>query len=356
MNANEVIASIASLLTDEKVHPNDDVNMSQSSNDVVPTAISIAAMIRLKESLLPALNNIISSLGHKSDSLQDVVKTGRTHLMDAMPITLAQEVDGWKHQLQKVRDRIEESQGRLSCLAQGGTAVGTGINAHPDFAEKFVKNISKKTSIDFRVSPSYFEAMSSQDSSLELSSHLRSLATCLIKISNDLRWMNSGPLAGISEIKLPELQPGSSIMPGKVNPVIPEAVIMACAQVIGNDTTIAYSAQSGNFQLNVMLPVIAYNLIQSINIMANAISSIDEKAISGFEVNREVIDKNLKRNPILVTALNSKIGYELGAKIAKKAYQQNRSVKDVAMEMTDLSEDEIDQALDPLDLTEGGLK
>ena len=356
MNANEVIASIASLLTDEKVHPNDDVNMSQSSNDVVPTAISVAAMIRLKESLLPALNNIISSLGHKSDSLQDVVKTGRTHLMDAMPITLAQEVNGWKHQLQKVRDRIEESQGRLSCLAQGGTAVGTGINAHPDFAEKFVKNISEKTSIDFRVSPSYFEAMSSQDSSLELSSHLRSLATCLIKISNDLRWMNSGPLAGISEIKLPELQPGSSIMPGKVNPVIPEAVIMACAQVIGNDTTIAYSAQSGNFQLNVMLPVIAYNLIQSINIMANAISSIDEKAISGFEVNREVIDKNLKRNPILVTALNSKIGYELGAKIAKKAYQQNRSVKDVAMEMTDLSEDEIDQALDPLDLTEGGLK
>ena len=356
MNANEVIASIASLSTDEKVHPNDDVNMSQSSNDVIPTAISIAAMIRLKESLLPALNKIISSLGRKSDSLKDVVKTGRTHLMDAMPITLAQEVDGWKHQLQKVRDRIEESQGRLSCLAQGGTAVGTGINAHPDFAEKFVKNISKKTSIDFRVSPSYFEAMSSQDSSLELSSHLRSLATCLIKISNDLRWMNSGPLAGISEIKLPELQPGSSIMPGKVNPVIPEAVIMACAQVIGNDTTIAYSAQSGNFQLNVMLPVIAYNLIQSINIMANAISSIDEKAISGFEVNREVIDKNLKRNPILVTALNSKIGYELGAKIAKKAYQQNRSIKDVALEMTDLSEDEIDQALDPLDLTEGGLK
>ena len=356
MNANEVIASIASLLTDEKVHPNDDVNMSQSSNDVVPTAISVAAIIRLKESLLPALDNIISSLSHKSDSLKDVVKTGRTHLMDAMPITLAQEVDGWKHQLQKVRDRIGESQGRLSCLAQGGTAVGTGINAHPDFAEKFVKNGSIKTSIDFKVSPSYFEAMSSQDSSLELSSHLRSLATCLIKISNDLRWMNSGPLAGISEIKLPELQPGSSIMPGKVNPVIPEAVIMACAQVIGNDATIAYSAQSGNFQLNVMLPVIAYNLIQSINIMANAISSIDEKAISGFEVNREVIDKNLKRNPILVTALNSKIGYELGAKIAKKAYQQNRSIKDVAMEMTDLSEDEIDQALDPLDLTEGGLK
>ena len=356
MNANEVIASIASLLTDEKIHPNDDVNMSQSSNDVIPTAISIAAMIRLKESLLPALNKIISSLGHKSGSLKNVVKTGRTHLMDAMPITLAQEVDGWKHQLQKVRDRIVESQGRLSCLAQGGTAVGTGINAHPDFAEKFVKNVSKKTSIDFKVSLSYFEAMSSQDSSLELSSHLRSLATCLIKISNDLRWMNSGPLAGISEIKLPELQPGSSIMPGKVNPVIPEAVIMACAQVIGNDATIAYSAQSGNFQLNVMLPVIAYNLIQSINIMANAISSIDEKAISGFEVNREVIDKNLKRNPILVTALNSKIGYELGAKIAKKAYQQNRSIKDVALEMTDLSEDEIDQVLDPLDLTEGGLK
>ena len=356
MNANEVIASIASLLTDEKIHPNDDVNMSQSSNDVIPTAISIAAMIRLKESLLPALNKIISSLDHKSGSLKDVVKTGRTHLMDAMPITLAQEVDGWKHQLQKVRDRIEESQGRLSCLAQGGTAVGTGINAHPDFAEKFVKNVSKKTSIDFKVSLSYFEAMSSQDSSLELSSHLRLLATCLIKISNDLRWMNSGPLAGISEIKLPELQPGSSIMPGKVNPVIPEAVIMACAQVIGNDATIAYSAQSGNFQLNVMLPVIAYNLIQSINIMANAISSIDEKAISGFEVNREVIDKNLKRNPILVTALNSKIGYELGAKIAKKAYQQNRSIKDVALEMTDLSEDEIDQVLDPLDLTEGGLK
>ena len=356
MNANEVIANMASLLTEDKIHPNDDVNMSQSSNDVVPTAINVAAMICLKEGLLPALNKIISSLAHKSNSLKDVVKTGRTHLMDAMPITLSQEIDGWKHQLQKVRERIEESEGRLSCLAQGGTAVGTGINAHPDFSEKFVKNISKKTSIDFKVSPSYFESMSSQDSSLELSSHLRLLATCLIKISNDLRWMNSGPFAGISEIKLPELQPGSSIMPGKVNPVIPEAVIMACAQVIGNDVTIAYSAQSGNFQLNVMLPVIAYNLIQSINIMTNAISSLDEKAISGFEVNLKVIDKNLTRNPILVTALNSKIGYELGAKIAKKAYQQSRSIKDVAMEMTDLSEDEIDQALDPLDLTKGGLK
>ena len=362
MNVNEVVANKANEILGAKlgsykfVHPNDHVNMSQSTNDTFPTAILVGSVISSEDNLLPALTMLERSLVAKSKEFHKIIKVGRTHLQDATPIRLGQEFSGYASMIKNDISRIKHALKECSDLPVGGTAVGTGINAHPDFAEKFVKNVSKKTSIDFRVSPSYFEAMSSQDSSLELSSHLRSLATCLIKISNDLRWMNSGPLAGISEIKLPDLQPGSSIMPGKVNPVIPEAVIMACAQVIGNDATIAYSAQSGNFQLNVMLPVIAYNLIQSINIMANAISSIDEKAISGFEVNREVIDKNLKRNPILITALNSKIGYELGAKIAKKAYQQNRSVKDVAMEMTDLSEDEIDQALDPLDLTEGGLK
>ena len=356
MNANEVIANLATSVKGTSVHPNDDVNMGQSSNDVIPTAIHIAAAITIDGDLLPALSQLDKELESKAHEYQDVVKTGRTHLMDAMPITLSQEITGWRSQLQRTSERINDSMSRLVRLAQGGTAVGTGINAHPDFGNKFAKLLAKKTNIPFTTSDSFFESISTQDTAIEVSGHLKVLAVNLIKISNDLRWMNSGPLAGLGEIKLPELQPGSSIMPGKVNPVIPEAVAMVGAQVIGNDSAITIAGQSGNFQLNVMLPVVAHNLIQSISILSNAMKVMAEKAICGFTVNEENIKEMLDRNPILVTALNSVIGYELGAKIAKKAYQEGRAVKDVAVELTDLSEADLDRLLDPKDLTKGGIK
>ena len=356
MNANEVIANIATSVKGTSVHPNDDVNMGQSSNDVIPTAIHIAAAIAIDGDLLPALSQLDKELESKAYEYQDVVKTGRTHLMDAMPITLSQEITGWRSQLQRTSERINDSMSRLVRLAQGGTAVGTGINAHPDFGNKFAKLLAKKTNIPFTTSDSFFESISTQDTAIEVSGHLKVLAVNLIKISNDLRWMNSGPLAGLGEIKLPELQPGSSIMPGKVNPVIPEAVAMVGAQVIGNDSVITIAGQSGNFQLNVMLPVVAHNLVQSISILSNAMKVMAEKAICGFTVNEENIKEMLDRNPILVTALNSVIGYELGAKIAKKAYQEGRAVKDVAVELTDLSEADLDRLLDPKDLTKGGIK
>ena len=245
---------------------------------------------------------------------------------------------------------------RLTALAQGGTAVGTGINAHPRFGEKVAVLLSEQTGVKFASAPSKFEALSTQDTAVEMSGQLRVLAVALMKISNDLRWMNSGPLAGIGEIELPALQPGSSIMPGKVNPVIPEAVTMVCAQVIGNDATITVGGQSGNFQLNVMLPVVAYNLLQSVELLANASACLADKAIAGFTVNRDNINRALDRNPILVTALNPVIGYELGAAVAKKAYAEGRPVKDVAKEMTDLTDEELDRLLDPASLTEGGIK
>ncbi len=351
MNANEVIGNLAAKILGKKVHPNDDVNMGQSSNDVIPTCIHIAAMIGLQDNLLPALTKLIEELQIKANALEGIVKTGRTHLMDAMPITMAQEIGGWKSQISHASDRITDSMSRLSDLAQGGTAVGTGINTHKDFGKMFVDIISKKTKINFQVPSSYFESLASQDAAVEISGQLKVLAISLIKISNDLRWMNSGPLAGIGEIKLPELQPGSSIMPGKVNPVIPEAVAMVCAQVIGNDAAITIAGQSGNFQLNVMLPVVAHNLLQSIEILTNASGVLKEKAIKDFTIDESNIKKTLNQNPILVTALNSVIGYELGAKIAKSAYQDGRSIKEVAMEMTDLDESELDHLLNPETLT-----
>ena len=351
MNANEVIGNLAAKILGKNVHPNDDVNMGQSSNDVIPTCIHIAAMIGLHNNLLPALTGLIKELEIKADTLKGVVKTGRTHLMDAMPVTMGQEIEGWRSQIIHAADRITDSMSRLSNLAQGGTAVGTGINTHKDFGKRFVNTINKKTKINFQVSPSYFESLASQHTAVDISGQLKVLAVSLIKISNDLRLMNSGPLAGISEIKLPELQPGSSIMPGKVNPVIPEAVAMVCAQVIGNDAAIVIAGQSGNFQLNVMLPVIAHNLLQSIEILTNATNLLKEKAIKDFTINESNIKQTLEQNPILVTALNSVIGYELGAKIAKKAYQNNRSIKEVAMEMTDLDEAELDLLLNPEALT-----
>jgi len=355
MNANEVIAHLASDQSGETVHPNDHVNMSQSSNDVIPTTIHVSACLEIEEQLLPALNHLVGTLENRAEELKDVVKTGRTHLMDAMPITFGQELQAWVSQIRQCMYRIQAGLTRLRALPQGGTAVGTGINAHPEFAEKFVAAIKARTGIAFTPMENKFVGLASQDVAVEMSGQLKTLAVALMKISNDLRWMNSGPLAGLGEIALPALQPGSSIMPGKVNPVIPEATAMVCAQVIGNDTTITIAAQSGNFQLNVMLPVIAYNLLQSIELLANGARTLADKAIAGFTVNEQHIKSALDKNPILITALNHVIGYEKGAAIAKKAYAEGRPILEVAKQETDLSEAELNSLLDPVNLTQGGI-
>ncbi len=356
MNANEVIARLAGARASLAVHPNDHVNMCQSSNDVIPTAIALSATLEISERLLPALGHLADALSAKASELKTVVKTGRTHLMDAMPIRLDQEIGGWAAQIRDGIARIEDSLKRLRALPIGGTAVGTGINAHKAFAKRVVAELSDSTGVAFKQSPDRFAAMSAQDAAVEMSGQLRVLAVSLMKISNDLRWMNSGPLAGLGEIRLPALQPGSSIMPGKVNPVIPEAAAMVCAQVMGNDVAIGVAGQSGNFQLNVMLPVIAHNLLQSISILASSATLLADKAVAGFVVNQERLAEALERNPILVTALNAVIGYEQGAAIAKKAYAEDRAVIDVAKEETNLSEKELRRLLDPDALTRGGIK
>ncbi|MDX1406089.1 MAG: class II fumarate hydratase [Woeseiaceae bacterium] len=356
MNANEVIARLASDKLGAEIHPNDHVNMSQSSNDVIPTCVHVSAAIAIQKELMPALKHLSDCLANKADEVRDIVKTGRTHLMDAMPVTLGQELDGWRSQIEHADERLGDTMKRLTALAQGGTAVGTGINAHPRFGDKVATLLAEHTGVAFHQADSLFEGLSSQDTAVETSGQLRVLAVSLMKIANDLRWMNSGPLAGIGEIELPALQPGSSIMPGKVNPVIPEAVAMVCAQVMGNDATIAIAGQSGNFQLNVMLPVVAHNLLQSIEILTTACIALADRAIAGFTVNEDNLNRALDRNPILVTALNPVIGYEKGAAIAKKAYAEGRPVKDVAREMTDLTDEELDRLLDPAALTEGGIK
>ncbi|HLF10009.1 MAG TPA: class II fumarate hydratase [Gammaproteobacteria bacterium] len=356
MNANEVIATLATEALGRRVHANDHVNMSQSSNDVVPSAIHVSAAIQLNERLLPALQHLAETIEVKAKELASVVKTGRTHLMDAMPVRFDQELGGWAVQVRNGHQRIAGVLPRLTGLAQGGTAVGTGINAHPQFGAKIAKTLAKRTGIAFHPAESYFEALSSQDTAVELSGQLKTIAVSFLKIANDLRWMNSGPLAGLAEIALPALQPGSSIMPGKVNPVIPEAVAMVAAQVIGNDATITIAGQSGNFQLNVMLPVIAHNLLQSIELLASAARVLADSAIAGFKVNQPQIDEALERNPILVTALNPVIGYEKGAAIAKQAYQEGRPIREVAAEQTDLDEKQLRALLDPLELTRGGIK
>ena len=356
MNANEVIATLASRILDGDVHPNDHVNMGQSSNDVIPSAIHLSAYLSVVEELLPALRQLQQTLDAKAVEVDDIVTTGRTHLMDAMPIRLSQELGGWSNQIDKGKRRLRDALARLAELAQGGTAVGTGINAHPEFGARMAAKLAEMTGQPFRTSENYFESLSSQDAAVELSGQLKTVATSLMKMANDLRWMNSGPLAGIGEIELPALQPGSSIMPGKINPVIPEAVAMVAAQVTGNDVTITIGGQSGSFQLNVMLPVIAYNLLQSISILAGASRLLADRAIAGFAVNAERISGLVDRNPILVTALNPVIGYELGAQIAKTAYAQGRTLKEVALEMTDLNAEELDELLDPRKLTEGGIQ
>jgi fumarate hydratase class II len=307
------------------------------------------------EKLLPALEHLADTLSKKSKQLSKVVKTGRTHLMDAMPVTLGQELSGWETQICHGIERIQDAGKRLQMLPQGGTAVGTGINAHPKLAAVFAKKLSKATSVPFKPKTNFFEGLSTQDAAVEMSGQLKTVSVSLMKIANDLRWMNSGPLAGLSEIALPPLQPGSSIMPGKVNPVIPESVCMVCAQVIGNDATITIGGQSGNFQLNVMLPVIAYNLAQSMEILANVSRLLADKAIKGFTVNQDQLNIALAKNPILVTALNAVIGYEKGAKIAKAAYARKLPIRDVAREMTDLSDKELDRLLDPAALVKGGI-
>ena len=356
MNANEVIAHLASAALGKPVHPNDQVNMSQSSNDVIPTCVHVSAALAINGQLLPALEHLSEVLAEKAKETRDTVKTGRTHLMDAMPVTLGQELEGWRAQVNTGAARLKDSMNRLCALAQGGTAVGTGINAHPKFGDKVSILLREQSGVEFRQNESLFEALSSQDTAVEVSGQLRVLAVSIMKIANDLRWMNSGPLAGIGEIELPALQPGSSIMPGKVNPVIPEAAAMVAAQVIGNDATITVAGQSGNFQLNVMLPVVAHNLLESIEILSNASRLLADKAIAGFTIKQENLSSALDRNPILVTALNPVIGYELGAKVAKAAYAEGRPVKDVAREMTDLTDEELDRLLDPAELTRGGLK
>jgi len=356
MNANEVIATLASRRSGKAVHPNDHVNMSQSSNDVIPTAIHVSAALEIDAVLLPGLRRLHDVLEQRAAELSHVVKTGRTHLMDAMPLTLGQELGGWAAQTMHGIARIEDTLPRLHALALGGTAVGTGINADGAFGERVAAELARRTNIAFRPKDNYFEGLSSQDAAVELSGALKVVAVSLTKIANDLRWMNSGPLAGLGEIALPALQPGSSIMPGKVNPVIPEATVMACAQVIGNDATITIAGQAGNFQLNVMLPVIAYNLLQSIKLVGNVSALLADKAVAGFTVNEDTLERALNRNPILVTALNRVIGYEKGAEIAKRAYRERRPIVDVAREMTELSDEDLERLLDPLRLTEGGVR
>jgi len=355
MNANEVIATLAARRLGRAVHANDEVNRSQSSNDVVPTAIHVAAALLVCENVLPALQGLSAALESRAAKLARVVKTGRTHLMDAMPITLAQELGGWRSQIDKGCDRLSSVMPRLKALAQGGTAVGTGINADPTFGAVFARRLAAATRLEFVPNEDYFEALSCQDTAVELSGQLKVVAVSLMKICNDLRWMNSGPLAGLAEIALPALQPGSSIMPGKVNPVVPESVTMIAAQVIGNDATITVAGQSGNFQLNVMLPVIAYNLVQSLELIGIACRNLAAHVIPGFEVNEDRLREALDLNPILVTALNPIIGYEKGAAIAKKAYAERRPILDVAAEMTGMNIEELRRLLDPLSLTAGGV-
>jgi fumarate hydratase class II len=354
MNANEVIANLASKEAGDTVHPNDHVNMSQSSNDVIPTTIHVSAAIACHQQLLPAISHLIAVIDDKAEALASIITTGRTHLMDAMPVSLGQELSGWSAQLRSALAQIEQVLPALHQLAIGGTAVGTGINADESFGDLVSEQLSNSTGLSFKVASNRFAALSSQDTAVALSGQLKTLATALMKISNDLRWMNSGPLAGIGEIALPALQPGSSIMPGKVNPVIPEATAMVCAQVTGNDTVITIAGQSGNFQLNVMLPLVAHNLLQSIEILSTVSRLLADKAIAGFTVNEENINNALAKNPILVTALNTVIGYELGASIAKAAYAEGRAILDVAVDMTDLSREELEKLLDPKKLIQGG--
>ncbi|WP_421774065.1 class II fumarate hydratase [Gracilimonas sp.] len=357
MNSNEVIARRANELKqnlDVNIHPNDHINYGQSSNDVIPTTIRVAAVKAVNKNLIPALKHLHKTFIEKGKEYADVVKTGRTHLMDAMPVTIEQEFGGYARQVELGIKRVESALERVSELPQGGTAVGTGINTHEDFGKKFAATISELTGEKFTEAENHFEAQATVDAPVELSGQLKTIAVSLMKIGNDLRWMNSGPNSGIGEVELAALQPGSSIMPGKVNPVIEESLTMVCAQVIGNDATVTVGGQAGNFELNVMLPVVAHNLLQSIEILANAARNLADRSVSKLSVRKENIASMVEKNPILVTALNPIIGYDKAAKIAKKAFAEGRALKEVAKEMTDLSDEELEKALDPIKMTKGG--
>jgi fumarate hydratase class II len=355
MNANEVIATLASPAQGEPVHPNDHVNASQSSNDAIPTALHLSAALALQHHLLPSLDHLAQITRAKARSVHRHVKTGRTHLMDAMPVRMSQVLDGWAQQVEAGAAQLRSLMPALQQLAQGGTAVGTGVNAHPQFARTFADELGALTGLALRPADDYFAAMGSQDTAVAASGALKRVAVSLMKIANDLRWMNSGPLAGLAEIELQALQPGSSIMPGKVNPVIPEATAMVAAQVIGHDAAITVAGQSGNFELNVMLPLIAHNLLDSISLLANTSRLLADKAIASFTVNEAGLQKALALNPILVTALNPLIGYERAAEIAKQAYREGRPILEVALEQTDLGRERLTELLNPEKLTGPGL-
>ena len=360
MNANEVISNRAIQMlggevgSKKPIHPNDHVNMSQSSNDVIPTAIHVSAYLAASEELLPALRHLRDALKRRAEEFEGVVKTGRTHLMDAMPIRFGQQLSGYVTQVDYGIRRVESALPRLAELAIGGTAVGTGINAEPEFGREMAARLAALTGLPFKEAANHFEAQAAQDAAVELSGQLKTVAASLMKIANDFRWMNSGPQAGLGEIVLPATQPGSSIMPGKINPVIGEAVTLVCAQVIGNDVAVTIGGQSGNFELNLMLPLIAHNLLQSVTLLANASRVLADKAVAGFTINRERMEDLVEKNPILVTALAPHIGYDLAAQIAKRAMAEGKRVREVAREMTDLAPEQLDEYLNTRKMTEGG--
>jgi fumarate hydratase class II len=347
MNANEVIAELASRRLGATVHPNDHVNRGQSSNDTVPTAIHVALSLELQQRVLPALAGLAAAIGSAAVRAGAQLKTGRTHLMDAMPMRVSRELGAWRSQLLDCIARLHESDRRLRRLAQGATAIGSGVNAPAGFGARVAAGLSRRTGLQFETAPDPYAALAAQDTALEFSGQLRVTAVCLMKIANDLRWMNSGPLAGLGEVTLPALQPGSSIMPGKVNPVIPEAVAMACAAVIGHDAAVAVAGQSGNFQLNTMLPLIAHALLQSEGLIAAAASALSGKAIDGMQFNAARLDAALAMNPVLATALNPLIGYDRAAAIARRAFAEGRTVLEVAAETTGIDRRELARLLDP---------
>ncbi|MGH8946578.1 MAG: class II fumarate hydratase [Acidimicrobiia bacterium] len=357
-NANEVTAARAGEILggDEKFHPNDEVNFGQSSNDVIPTAIHVAAVAAIRQALLPATKALAQALSAKAEEFADVVKSGRTHLMDATPVTLGQEFGGYAAQVSKGAERLEKVLPELEELALGGTAVGTGINAPEGFAAAVIELMSERTGYPFREADDHFEAQGGKDAMVMASGVLKTLAVSLFKIANDIRLLGSGPTGGISELKIPSLQPGSSIMPGKVNPVMSEMMMMVSAHVIGNDTAVTWGGANGNLELNVMMPVMAHNLLESIEILANACDVFRERCVDGLEANDQRARELVERNAIIVTALNPHIGYDNGARIAKEAVATGRSVRELVLEAGLMTADELDEALDIKGMTEGGLR
>jgi fumarate hydratase class II len=356
MNANEVIASIASEILDVDIHPNDVVNASQSSNDVFPTSIHLAAARALSSDLVPALEHLQAALERKSAEFAEVVKSGRTHLMDATPVTLGQEFGGYAAIVAMGVERIQATMPRIAELPLGGTAVGTGINTPPGFAERVIDVLVELTGLPLTEARNHFEAQGSQDALVEASGQLRTIAVGVYKICTDLRWMGSGPRAGLGEIHLPDLQPGSSIMPGKVNPVLPEATAMVCAQVIGNDATVTFAGASGNFELNVMLPLIARNLLESIRLLANSCRLLADRCVDGITADEDQCRRLAESSPSIVTSLNRFIGYENAAAVAKKSIKERRTIREVVIEdgyvdRGDLTEEQLDEALDVLAMT-----